>query len=121
MSTKAVFEKIDSEPIPCRPDIKAITEAIEKSSLSDIAKAVYNVFEPPVSLEVPEICDIKKILLENGAMTAAMTGSGSAVFGIFDSESVAQSAADALLREYADVFVATPVSADKVREVIVCE
>ena len=121
MSTKAVFEKIDSEPILHRPDIKTITEAIESSSLSGIAKSVYNVFEPPVSFEVPEICDIKKILLENGAMTAAMTGSGSAVFGMFDSENVAKSAAAVLSQKYADVFVATPVSGEKVKEVIICE
>ncbi len=121
MSTKAVFEKIDSEPISCRPDIKAITEAIEKSSLSDIARSVYNVFEVPVSLEVPEICDIKKTLLENGAMTAAMTGSGSAVFGMFDSETVAKSAASVLSEKYTDVFVASPVPGEKVREVMVCE
>ncbi len=121
MSTKAVFEKIDSEPIPHRPDATAMIEAIEKAAVSDIAKQVYNVFEAPVSLEVSEICDIKKILLENGAMTAAMTGSGSAVFGMFDNLDVAKKAAGVLSEKYTDVFVATPVFSDKVREVIVCE
>ncbi len=121
MSTKAVFEKIDSEPILHRPDINAITKAIENSSLSDIAESVYNVFEPPVSLEVPEICDIKEILLKNGALAAAMTGSGSAVFGMLDSETAAKDAASVLSEKYADVFVATPISSAKVREVVICE
>lgn len=121
MSTKAVFEKIDSEPILRRPDTAAMLSAIEKSSVPDIASAVYNVFEPPVSSEVPEISDIKETLLENGALTAAMTGSGSAVFGIFDNRSDAEKAKEILSQSYEDVFLTTPVSSEKVREVIVCD
>jgi len=121
MSTKAVFESIDSEPIPKRPDTDAMLLAIENASIYDISRHVYNVFEPPVSGEVAEICDIEKILLENGALTAAMTGSGSAVFGIFDSSEKAQAAKNALSCRYADVFVATPVSSERIREVTVCE
>lgn len=121
MSTKAVFEKIDSEPILRRPDTAAMLAAIEKSSVSDIAAAVYNVFEPPVLSEVPEISDIKDLILENGAMTAAMTGSGSAVFGIFDTLADAQRAKEMLSERYNDAFLATPVSSDEVRKVIICD
>lgn len=121
MSTKAVFEKIDSEPILRRPDTAAMLSAIEQSSVPGIASAVYNVFEMPVSSEVPEISDIKETLLENGALTAAMTGSGSAVFGIFDNRSDAEKAKEILSQSYEDVFLTTPVSSEKVREVIVCD
>ncbi len=121
MSTKAVFERIDSEPILRRPDTEAMLRAIENSSLSDISAAVYNVFEPPVSSEVPEIADIKSTLLENGALTAAMTGSGSSVFGIFDSLSDAAKAKELLLQSYTDVFLTTPVSSEEVRKVIICD
>ena len=37
---------------------------------------------------------IKTALKENGAVTALMTGSGAAVFGIFESEEAARSAAE---------------------------
>lgn len=121
MSTKTVFEKIDSEPILRHPDTAAMLSAIKKMSVSDIAAAVYNVFEAPVSSEVPEICDIKNMLLENGALTAAMTGSGSAVFGIFDNLSEAEKAKEVLSRRYSDAFLANPVSSDEVRKVIICE
>ncbi len=121
MSTKAVFEKIDSEPILRRPDTAAMLSAIEQSSVPGIASAVYNVFEMPVSSEVPEISDIKETLLENGALTAAMTGSGSAVFGIFDNRSDAEKAKKILSQSYEDVFLTTPVSSEKGREVIVCD
>lgn len=121
MSTKAVFEKIDSEPILRRPDTAAMLSAIEGSSLSGIASAVYNVFELPVSSEVPEISDIKEKLLQNGALTAAMTGSGSAVFGIFDNAADAEKARNVLGRSYTDAFLAAPVSSEEVRKVIICE
>ncbi len=121
MSTKAVFEKIDSESIPRRPDTEAMLSAISRSSVSDIAAAVHNVFELPVSSEVPEISDIKGLLLENGALTAAMTGSGSAVFGIFDNLSDAAKAKDVLSKSYSDAFLATPVSSEEVRKVIICD
>ena len=120
MSTKAVFEKIDSESILRRPDTADMLSAIENSSLSGIAATVYNVFEPPVSSEIPEISDIKEKLLKNGALTAAMTGSGSAVFGIFDNLSGAEKARVILSRSYIDVFLATPVSSEDVRKVIIC-
>ena len=121
MSTKAVFEQIDSEPILRHPDTAAMLSAIENSSVSGIAAAVYNVFELPVSSEVPEILDIKEKLLQNGALTAAMTGSGSAVFGIFDNRYDAEKAKGILAQSYADAFFVAPVSSEEVRKVIICD
>ena len=45
------------------------------------------------AVETPAIC---KTLREHGAVTAQMTGSGAAVFGIFDDENAARSAVAAL-------------------------
>ena len=45
-----------------------------------------NDFEPPVFKKFPEICRIKKQLYEMGAVYASMSGSGSSVFGLFESE-----------------------------------
>ncbi|HUM46267.1 MAG TPA: 4-(cytidine 5'-diphospho)-2-C-methyl-D-erythritol kinase [Chitinophagales bacterium] len=42
-----------------------------------------NDFEPMVEFHHPEIAGIRKQLYEKGALIASMTGSGSAVFGIF--------------------------------------
>ena len=121
MSTKVVFEKIDSEPILHHPDTAAMLRAIEGSSLLGIASEVYNVFEAPVSSEVPEVSDIKSVLLEKGAITAAMTGSGSSVFGIFDNLRDAEVAKATLSGKYSDVFIASPVSSEDVKKVIICE
>jgi len=45
---------------------------------------IYNDFEKPVFKAEPEVGEIKTTLLSNGAVYAAMSGSGSTVFGIFD-------------------------------------
>ena len=40
----------------------------------------------------PELAAIKSVMLDGGALGAQMTGSGSAVFGIFETEAAAQAA-----------------------------
>ena len=47
------------------------------------AAQMVNDLEPPVVRRHPEIADIKQALKEGGAVAASMSGSGSAVFGLF--------------------------------------
>jgi 4-diphosphocytidyl-2-C-methyl-D-erythritol kinase len=56
---------------------------------------IENDLEPPVASRHPEITELARILRRHGAAAAAMTGSGSAVFGLFDDprESVAAAVA----------------------------
>lgn len=65
------------------PDIDALMSALEAGDLSSMAKACGNILEVPVIEKYPEIGEIKQQLMENGALTALMSGSGSVVFGIF--------------------------------------
>jgi 4-diphosphocytidyl-2-C-methyl-D-erythritol kinase len=53
-----------------------------------------NDFEGPVFKRHPELAAVVRKLRRSGAKLARMTGSGSAVFGVFDSASEAQSVAD---------------------------
>jgi 4-diphosphocytidyl-2-C-methyl-D-erythritol kinase len=48
-----------------------------------------NDLEPPVVRRHPEITGLKAALREAGAVAAAMSGSGSAVFGLFRSRAAA--------------------------------
>jgi 4-diphosphocytidyl-2-C-methyl-D-erythritol kinase len=45
-----------------------------------------NDFEPHIFVAHPQLKSIKEALYENGAIYAAMSGSGSSMFGIFDTE-----------------------------------
>lgn len=69
-----------------------ITPATPTLSLQEIIKQppvtwkdqLVNDFEKPVFKEYPAIADLKQLLYNKGAIYAAMSGSGSSVFGIFD-------------------------------------
>lgn len=52
--------------------------------LSEWQQCLHNAFEPHICALHPEIAEAKQSLLDRGAVYAAMSGSGSAVFGIFD-------------------------------------
>ncbi|MCX6538064.1 MAG: 4-(cytidine 5'-diphospho)-2-C-methyl-D-erythritol kinase [Acidobacteria bacterium] len=54
---------------------------------------VANDLEAPVVARHPEIGTLRDTLVRGGARAAAMTGSGSAVFGLFETEARAQAAA----------------------------
>ena len=118
MSTKAVFAEIDSHPILKHPDTNAMVRAIEMENLRGVAENVCNVFEPVVSEEIADIRTIKRLLRECGAMCAAMTGSGSSVFGMFATRKQAEHAKNVLKRRYADTFVANPIKSSEVRKCI---
>ncbi len=57
-----------------------------KHPITDWKQLVINDFEESIFLRHPEIKIIKNDLYKWGALYASMTGSGSAVFGIFDDE-----------------------------------
>lgn len=62
------------------------------------AAQMINDLEPPVVRRHPEIGALKTALREAGAVAAAMSGSGSAVFGLFRSRSAAKKALAPLSR-----------------------
>jgi 4-diphosphocytidyl-2-C-methyl-D-erythritol kinase len=65
-----------------------------------------NDLEAPVIARHPVIGQLKQRLTDRGAMMAAMSGSGSTVFGVFDSAAVAKAAARGLTAEGARVITA---------------
>lgn len=83
VSTKAVYEAIDSQKIEEHPDIDGIIEGLNTHNLDKITASMGNVLEKVTMAMHPEIAQIKQCMLENGAMGAMMSGSGPTVFGIF--------------------------------------
>ena len=89
ISTKEAYGAFDSIPSEnvVHPDIDGMAEAIRKGDLSGVTDRLGNVLEQASIPAHPEIEEIKKIMIENGAENALMSGSGPTVFGIFrDSE-----------------------------------
>ncbi len=71
-----------SEITPKNPEIK-LEDAIEKP-IADWKDTIHNDFEQTVFAKYPKIGKIKEQLYNFGALYASMTGSGSAVYGIFN-------------------------------------
>ena len=92
VSTKVVYEKLDSKPIENHPDIDAIIEGLEQSDVYKVAESLGNVLEAVTIEDYPIIEDIKDAMKEAGALNAMMSGSGPTVFGIFDDKKIAKEA-----------------------------
>ncbi len=67
--------------VPSEPDFDL--RQLSKLPVEEWEKMVKNDFEKSIFKKVPEIGQLKKLLYESGAAYASMTGSGSAVYGIF--------------------------------------
>lgn len=79
VSTAKAYAEIDALENPAPVRVKELVNAIENGE--NIVDYIGNIFEYAVNL--PEVDDIKQKMLMFGAETACMTGSGSAVFGLF--------------------------------------
>lgn len=63
---------------------KSVFDIIQNTDISFWRYELINDFEEPVIEKYPEIGRIKEMLYEKGAIYSSMSGSGSAIFGIFD-------------------------------------
>jgi 4-diphosphocytidyl-2-C-methyl-D-erythritol kinase len=66
-----------------------VVAALRSGSLKTFAGAVGNDLEPVTAELIPEVAAYTRALLHSGALGAAMTGTGTAVYGIFDAEDAA--------------------------------
>ena len=98
VSTKLVYEKLDSHEIENHPDIDGIIDGLYDQDITKVASRMGNVLEKVTIEEYPVIEQIKNVMKEHGALNAMMSGSGPTVFGIYDSKEKARKAA-AKIRE----------------------
>ncbi len=77
VSTASAFRLIT--PAPAQFDLRELNTLPVEHWRNNIS----NDFEAPVFKEHPVLADIKQQLYDKGALYAAMSGSGSAIFGIF--------------------------------------
>ncbi len=94
VSTKTVYEKLDALDIVEHPDIDGIIEGLEQGNLEKICACMGNVLERVTIEDYPIIEEIKKVMKENGAINAMMSGSGPTVFGIYKERKEAKAAGD---------------------------
>ena len=108
MSTRESYRYYDEhqDEIPEHGNAQEFCPALEAGDLHAVCKSFYNVLESAVPGKT--IDTIKQMFSDCGALGSAMTGSGTAVFGIFDDEAKAVSCKNALDEKYPSVFIARP-------------
>lgn len=100
ISTPELFKKLDQINLRHHPDTAGIIAALGEEDLGQIARRMYNVFEAVDDRRLRVVSAIKHQLLDAGALGAIMTGTGSAVFGVFRRGSVPKNLCSRLRREY---------------------
>jgi 4-diphosphocytidyl-2-C-methyl-D-erythritol kinase len=96
ISTKQAFEALKI-PLTAHRDPITFGRLLDKASL---VRFFENEFESVVFHMHPEIGTIKQELLQQGAYYASLSGSGSTVYGIFDSLEFAQAAESFFINRY---------------------
>ena len=109
VSTPELYRKIDAVTITRRPDNRAMEAALTAGDLEQVARNVFNVFDPVVAAEHPVLNEIKSVMEEYGAFSCQMTGSGSATFAIVDDPLTAVAISGLLKKPDQAVFVCKPV------------
>lgn len=103
ISTKYAFEKIDAVGFNVNPYFEKYN-----GSVQSIKQYGYNRFELVTDNE--DVKYIQKQMLAMGAKYSAMSGSGSAVFGLFDNEIGAQKCTDFLCKSNLFAVLCNPIS-----------
>ena len=91
LSTKYVYDNLKMDSLK-HPDTEAVVDAIVRNDLKDLCENMGNVLETVAIPELPMIAAMKTTMRSMGAVGSLMSGSGSAVFGLFADEAKAKKA-----------------------------
>lgn len=116
VSTPAAYARLDElyagfQEGTVRPNagLSELLSALEKKELSAVCSHIYNLFEPVVAEQRPDVAFLCETMMAGGAVTAHMSGSGPSVFGVFENESAATTVCERLRNEGAEAFVCHPM------------
>ncbi len=107
ISTGAAFQAVDNCTALRKVDVSRALKGVSYADMHEIAVSMDNTFEQVTALD--EVFDIKRRLLQKGALGSLMSGSGSAVFGLFQEKAAAIAACEAFSPLYRDVYLTEPV------------
>lgn len=114
VNTKLAFLTYDNHTNIVHPDTNEMISAIKERDVVKVSKQLHNVFEQAISFN--SILDLKRLMKQQGALNAIMTGSGSAVFGIFTELKKANKCCHKIKKQQIEAFVCQPVSHGAVLE-----
>ncbi|RDY26183.1 4-(cytidine 5'-diphospho)-2-C-methyl-D-erythritol kinase [Romboutsia weinsteinii] len=105
VSTKDVYGGLDLNNIDNRPDNRYLIECLKNKDIKAVAENMVNVLEGVTSNMHSEISEIEKMMIDNNALGAMMSGSGPTVFGLFNNKEDALNAKKELMKKYEQVYL----------------
>lgn len=105
VSTKEVYEAVDSKIIDKRPDNRLLIQSLKENDVELLSKNMYNVLESVTKEKHPVISQIEEIMINNKALGAMMSGSGPTVFGLYNNKDDAEECKKILLENFKQVYL----------------
>ncbi|MBR6874151.1 MAG: 4-(cytidine 5'-diphospho)-2-C-methyl-D-erythritol kinase [Ruminococcus sp.] len=106
VSTPQAYKAYDSRPPMRKKSYAVFANALKRGDVQGMADGAFNALENAV--DSSEIRAVKDKLITHGALCAVMTGSGSAVFGIFEERTAAEYCID-IMKEHPFARVLEPI------------
>lgn len=113
ISTKEAFLRLDSENLlSCNLEMEK-KRIQEEFVLAPEQWSFYNSFQTVLEKDYPLIAQYRQMLLKEGALFASLSGSGSALFGIFETEEKREAArrqfANSSVKIYSEKLIANSI------------
>ena len=106
--TGKIYHAYDEARTASIRSVERVVSALRSGSVPALASAIGNDLAPVTGCFIPEVATLGRTLLASGALGASMSGSGTAVFGIFDDAEAAGIAKDTINAPFIAVY--EPVS-----------
>lgn len=105
VSTKEIYECIDSKHIEKRPNNQFLIDCLKNEDTRQLAENMFNVLEEVTVDKHPVIQQIEDIMTKNKALGAMMSGSGPTVFGLYENREEALKCKSILEKQFKQTFV----------------
>jgi 4-diphosphocytidyl-2-C-methyl-D-erythritol kinase len=106
--TGKIYRAYDETRTESTQSVAPVVSALCSGSLPDLASAIGNDLTPVTASCVTEVAVLERTLLASGAIGTSMSGSGTAVYGIFDDEGAAMGVGDAVDAPFIGVYAPVP-------------
>lgn len=107
VSTAAAYAACDAREPKGFLYTDELIKRLYSRNIRGLSSCLYNEFEQV--MELPEINEIKRIMMDSKSLGASMSGSGSAVYAIFVNRKKAEACVNILKEKYNNVFLTRPL------------
>ncbi|MDP9425876.1 MAG: 4-(cytidine 5'-diphospho)-2-C-methyl-D-erythritol kinase [Actinomycetota bacterium] len=114
--TARIYKAYDERPGEGRPSTARTLDALRAGDLGALARLLGNDLAPVTEVLVPEVGELREVLARAGALGTLMSGSGTAVYGLFGSEAAAREAERRIEAPFARICRPVALGVEMVRE-----